>query len=792
MASLIPGYEYDIFISYRHNDNLDGWVTEYVRNLQKELKGTIKEPVSVYFDTNPHDGLLETHIVDKSLGGKLKCLIFIPILSQTYCDPKSFAWQHELQEFNKMAQEDKFGRDIKLRNGNVASRILPIAIHYLDPEDVSFFENEIGSVLRSVDFVFKTSSGVNRPLNANEDHPVDNLNKTFYRDQINKVANAIKEIISGLLTEPDSGLSGKVNVPSEKYEKEDRKKDPGQPKTKRKSQKWLIILFAAVVAIIGAYGIFKHITTGNQSKTLSNYEKSIAVLPFANDSPDKDNEYLCNGMMEEILNQLQKIGDLRVKSRTSVEKYRNPEKDIKVIGQELEVSLILEGSVRKAGDDLRIAAQLIDTKTGDHLWSEIYDGKYTTDIFEFQSSVAKRVASSLNIVIAPLEEKSINSRPTSEILAYDLCAKGNEMISQWHYTFDSLKLRLALNLFDQALEIDPEFISALQGKGAANAEAGNFDSALFYYEKIDKIDPRNSMSASGKGMIYLYSSQPDSALKYWQKSIELQKNNHWAHLGMGQTLMYLKNEPVKGLYYIHKAGELGGNSQPEINQHAAIGYFYIGDFIKALKYVNYALSRKQECKLFLMYDYILFAQGKHDAAFHFLDSTCSINACEQSCNIMRFYLYLTKREFAKAEKFYKMALDAGYKKNITDDIYIACLYKETGRRKEAFSILDELINRIEISVKSSPVPVDDITKLQIAAAWSIMGEKKKALNRLPESGTFNLLGLYFNQGVIDIKTFPGFDNLRNDPQFRAYIKRCDDEKAVLKEQVRMMELKGEI
>src|SRR6267143_6235107 len=135
MPSLIPNYEYDIFISYRHNDNRSGWVTEFVKNLQEELSATIKEPVSVYFDVNPHDGLLETHNVDKSLEGKLKCLIFIPILSQTYCDPNGFAWHHEFLAFNKTAKEDQLGRDIKLSNGNVASRILPVKIHDLDAAD---------------------------------------------------------------------------------------------------------------------------------------------------------------------------------------------------------------------------------------------------------------------------------------------------------------------------------------------------------------------------------------------------------------------------------------------------------------------------------------------------------------------------------------------------------------------------------------------------------------------------------------------------------------------------------
>ena len=94
MPSLIEGYNYDIFISYRQKDNNgDHWVSEFVDALKTELESTFKEEISVYFDINPHDGLLETHDVDASLKDKLKCLIFIPIISRTYCDPKAFAWE---------------------------------------------------------------------------------------------------------------------------------------------------------------------------------------------------------------------------------------------------------------------------------------------------------------------------------------------------------------------------------------------------------------------------------------------------------------------------------------------------------------------------------------------------------------------------------------------------------------------------------------------------------------------------------------------------------------------------
>ena len=197
MSSILQEFNYDVFISYRQNDNkYDGWVTEFVANLIKELDATIKGKVTVYFDANPHDGLLETYSVDRSLENKLKCIIYIPILSRTFCDPKSFAWNNEFLAFLKMAETDTLGLNIKLNSGNVAGRVLPVRIHDLDPEDIKLVESHLGNI-RSVDFIYK-SAGVNRPLRANEDHPHDNLNRTYYRDQINKVANAIDEILHGL------------------------------------------------------------------------------------------------------------------------------------------------------------------------------------------------------------------------------------------------------------------------------------------------------------------------------------------------------------------------------------------------------------------------------------------------------------------------------------------------------------------------------------------------------------------------------------------------------------------
>ncbi|MDF1560432.1 MAG: tetratricopeptide repeat protein [Bacteroidales bacterium] len=229
MASIIGDFSYDIFISYRQKDNkYDGWITDFVDNLKKELEATFKEEISVYFDINPHDGLLETHDVDESLKEKLRCLIFIPIVSRTYCDPKSFAWQHEFVAFVEQASKDRYGLKVKLPSGNVASRVLPVYIHDLNPADQKLFEEVLGGMLRGVEFIYK-APGVNRPLRSAEENPHDNLNHTIYRDQVNKVANAIDEIFRGL-TESDQQSE---EIPPGEFIKQKREKDsisqPGKP-----------------------------------------------------------------------------------------------------------------------------------------------------------------------------------------------------------------------------------------------------------------------------------------------------------------------------------------------------------------------------------------------------------------------------------------------------------------------------------------------------------------------------------------------------------------------------------
>ncbi|MEX2234590.1 MAG: tetratricopeptide repeat protein [Cyclobacteriaceae bacterium] len=407
MPALIPGYEYDIFISYRHKDNKgDCWVTQFVGGLRNELETTFKEDLSIYFDENPHDGLLESHQVYESLKSKLKCLIFIPIISQTYCDPESYAWKQELLAFKKLSHEDAFGLKIKLANGNVASRILPVRIHELDAQDKKVLENELGP-LRSVEFIYQ-SPGVNRPLMP-LDNPDKNNHGTFYRNQLNKVSNGIKEIIQSLRT--DNSLQISVN------------RKPGN--------------------------------SGSQFSLSS--EKSIAVLPFVNMSNDPEQDYFSDGISEEIINTLVQLPDLKVAGRTSAFSFKNKNEDLRFIAERLNVNTILEGSVRKSGNRIRITAQLIEAATGFHLWSQKFD-RELNDVFRIQDEIAKAIVDQLQVTLSgkPVEPKE--RLQTQNVEAYQLYLKGMAFFYK-----RGLDMFEGLRCFEAALKLDPHYALALVG-----------------------------------------------------------------------------------------------------------------------------------------------------------------------------------------------------------------------------------------------------------------------------------------------------------------------------------------
>ena len=202
---------------------------------------------------------------------------------------------------------------------------------------------------------------------------------------------------------------------------------------------------------------------------------SVAVLPFRNLSADPDNEFFADGITEDVIAQLSKIRSLKVISRTSVMQFKNREQSLQEIGATLQVATLLEGSVRRAGDRVRIVAQLIDAEADKHLWAETYD-RQLTDIFAIQTDVALQIASALEAELSPDERKRIHRKPTSDVRAYQLYLQGRQCYSR--YTGESIQK--GIEYFRKAIAVDPDYALAHTGLALAYAElaAGEGGSAL--------------------------------------------------------------------------------------------------------------------------------------------------------------------------------------------------------------------------------------------------------------------------------------------------------------------------
>ncbi|MCX6316185.1 MAG: hypothetical protein NTW29_02765 [Bacteroidetes bacterium] len=242
-------------------------------------------------------------------------------------------------------------------------------------------------------------------------------------------------------------------------------------------------------------------------------ENGIAVLPFANMSSDQQQEYFSDGLTEDIITQLSKIKSLKVISRTSVMQYKNNPKPVTEIGAELGVAFILEGSVQRHGQQVRITAQLINAKTDEHRWAESYDRSFD-DIFSIQREVAIAIAAVLNTEISQNENTNLGDKPTQDMQAYDLYLRGKFLVEKRNRT----DLLIARELFQQAVNKDPNFAIAYAGLANTYLLAsyrGYQDPGIMLMVAKNHIDTALSLDA--------YSGEIQASLGYWYH-----QNFEWA------------------------------------------------------------------------------------------------------------------------------------------------------------------------------------------------------------------------------------------------------------------------
>ena len=292
--------------------------------------------------------------------------------------------------------------------------------------------------------------------------------------------------------------------------------------------------------------------------------KSIAVLPFQNLSPDPENAFFADGMTEDILTQLAKIKNLKVISRSSVMRYKGTQKPIREIASDLGVATVLEGSVRRAGNQVRIVGQLVDARTDEHLWAETYD-RDLKDVFAIQSEVAQKIAAALRAALSPAEKKRIEQSPTQNLAAYDLYLKGRELYNHYRKADNEA----AIELFQKASELDSSFALAFAGLGDAYAQrvqrfglpSSWLDSSLEMSRKAIALDPELAEGHKAMGLAYFVKGQQRESLESNRKALKINPNLAPAVANLGYGLL-LPGRADEALPWMLRATELDPRSPP--------------------------------------------------------------------------------------------------------------------------------------------------------------------------------------------------------------------------------------
>jgi serine/threonine-protein kinase len=464
------------------------------------------------------------------------------------------------------------------------------------------------------------------------------------------------------------------------------------------------------------------------SKPVNKDRKSIAVLPFKNLSDDKEDEYFSDGVTEDIIAQLSKIGDLKVISRTSAMRYKNTDKSLEDIGRELNVATVLEGSVRRAGNRVRIVSQLIDARDDKHLWAETYD-RDMKDIFAIQSEVAVHIAAALQANLFPVEKNRLARKATENLEAYNLYLKGRYILNKG--TEDNLKK--ALQFFEQALEEDPTYAAAYSGLADAYL-------ALDDSDFIPEAEAAPKVKAAGR------------------KALEIDETLAEAHTSLGHLAMHQWDWPTT-------KSEL--QRAIELNPGYAPAHHFLSMYLSALGKMDEAIAAAKRAEeldpLSMMVSSTvgvqLYRARRYNEAIAQLRKTLDLDP-----NYPRTYRALGK---VYLERDLQQAVAAFEKYSaLTNErsvglAYLGNAYGRMGKRNEAQRILDELI---ALSQR------EYVSAYAIAMVYIGLGDKDQAfewLNKACEERS---------DFLVHLKVDPDFDPLRSDSRFAELMKKVGVEK----------------
>jgi TolB-like protein/Tfp pilus assembly protein PilF len=494
----------------------------------------------------------------------------------------------------------------------------------------------------------------------------------------------------------------------------------------RKKHTWIyIVVVGAIVSITLFFlGRYSAISGGprHSEAAIAIPGKSIAVLPFDNLSRDPDNAYFAEGVQDEILTRLAKVADLKVISRTSTQHFKSVPENLPQIAKQLGVTNILEGSVQKVKDQVRVNVQLINALTDAHLWAEIYDRKLT-DLFSVESDIAKTIADTLQAKLTGSETTAMSNKPTENPEAYELYLKGRFF---WNKRTGQ-DLKTACDYFQQAIAIDPHYATAYAGLAES-------------YILIPLFD-------AGSPQDYFPKAKAAA-----ERAIELQETSAEAHTALGLLLCFSDVNFAQSEKEFKRAIELNPN-------YATAHHWFGNALLVALGRFDEAISENQRAVELDPLSLIINADlgstfmmaRQYDQAIAQLQRTLTLdNKFGYTHWNLGEALYL-KGDKAAAIAEYKKA------RTLDDDPQIVALlgraYADTGQKDQAL----ELVRELEARARQQFV-----RGYLIALVYIGLGDKTKAIDYLERE--------YLNHDNIDtawIRADPMLDPLRGDPRFEA-------------------------
>jgi adenylate cyclase len=422
----------------------------------------------------------------------------------------------------------------------------------------------------------------------------------------------------------------------------------------------------------------------------------LAILPFENLSADPENEYFSDGITEELINAVTRVEGLQVTSRTSCFAFKKKHEDVREIGHKLGVDKILEGSVRKAGNRVRITAQLINSSDGYHVWSETFD-RDLDNIFEVQDEIARIIVNKLRESIAekPREEQFVK-QSTENIEAYSLFLKG----VYFQNKITPADVRKAIPYFEEAIKLDPHFAPApghlagcyaqLGGMGQMNPQKA-FQAAHSYADKALELDNRLAEAYAVKGAAYmLYDWNWTDAYEYLSKALKLNSGSSIASLMM--SMYYQIHGKLNEAVQVLEAATQYDPLSPLVNTALAERYFYARRYDDAIRQAEKILELDPQMR----------------------------NALE-----IKGYCLGMKGEWNKAIKIFKEFHRLAHHplKGLTP---LACAYAKTGEIEKA----KECIKKIERRLVEEP---GSVPEADLAMVWWVLGDKEKTFDYLSKA-----------------------------------------------------------